>query len=316
MLAVVVSSIGLACYPTTTATAPEASPRILFYRSQPNGGSGHLFVMNPDGTDVVQLGRSGSRPDHYPSWSPDGSSIVFESYRQGGWRIWIMDADGTNAHRVMTGRSGTGTYEFDPSFSSDGRRILFVSGRDIFSVGIDGRNLEQLTRTPDVFEFGPRESPDGQRLLFVARGDDGTDIVVANRDGSDRRNISNHRSRSYAPVWSPDRSQIAFYSDRTGSFEPFLMNADGSQQRPLLSPEQIARAGFGDVEFIDPWDNDWGATTQYTSSFSCDGSKILFSREIDRNRELFIARTDGSGLTRLTTNRLLDGFPAWGPCVS
>jgi Tol biopolymer transport system component len=59
--------------------------------------------MNADGTNVQQLTDN----DHYdenPVWSPDGTRIAFESDRDGGWEIFVMNADGTNV--VTTNQRG------------------------------------------------------------------------------------------------------------------------------------------------------------------------------------------------------------------
>jgi len=287
------------------------NPQILFYRSKPSGADGNLFSMDENGENQKQIGQSGSRPDHYPNWSPDGKSIVFESYRQGGWRIWIMNSDGKNARRLLSGRSGTGSYEFDPSFTSDGKSVLFMSGGDIFQVDVDGTNLTQITKTPDTFEFSPHQSPDGKTIVFCAGGANEFGIFTVDSDGSNRKDISKHSSINYAPTWSPDGSKIAFYSDRNGSFEIYLMDSDGKNQMSLLNSRQIENASFEKTKFIHAFDNDWGSMTQYKASFSPGGSRIAFSRNADGNREIFIVDTTGENLKRLTNNKLHDGFPMW-----
>ncbi len=283
--------------------------QILFFRSL-RQGSGDLYLMDELGENVRKIGQSGSRPDHYPNWSPDGQYITFESYRRGGWRIWIMKADGSEARKILDGRRGTSSYEFDPSFSSDGKRIFFASNGDIFSVKKDGSDLQQITKTPNVFEYCPYQSPDGQKMLFVSRGQ----IHVMNMDGSNRINLTkNEEIIDYAPVWSPDGQKILYYSTISGSFELHIMNADGSNKQFLLNKEEMKKQGFSKTAFVDAWDNNWGATEQYKASFSPNGQKIAFSRNVSGNREIFITNINGSGIKRLTNNKFHDGFPIWRP---
>lgn len=289
--------------------------RLVFYRSQPSGANGDLYVMDSDGGNQVRIGGSGSRPDHYPNWSPDGRTLVFTSYRQGGWRIWTMERDGSRARRIVPGGMGTSSYEYDPSFSSDGRSVLYVSGGNIHRIGLDGQGRKQITRTPDTFEFSPQESPDGSAIAFTTSEQGKTRIVRAAPDGSQRMVLTDDSSISYAPVWSRDGKRILFYSDRDGSFELYLMQPDGSNQRPLLTPQQRAAAGFTRAPFVDAFDDDWGAVVQYKASFSCDDARIAFSREVDGNREIYTVAADGSDLRRITRNRLHDGFPMWSPCA-
>ena len=49
-----------------------------------------------------------------------------------------------------------------------------------------------------------------------------------------------HSYNNAAPTWSPDGSQIAFLTDRTGQWEIWVMNRDGSNQRLLVPPEVLA----------------------------------------------------------------------------
>lgn len=282
---------------------------ILFFRKQ-RQSSGELFLMDANGSNTRQIGQSGSRADHYPNWSPDGEWITFESYRAGGWRVWIMKADGTQARKLLKGRHGISTYEFDPSFSADGEQVIFTSNGDIFSVNLDGTNLKNLTKTPNTYEYSPYQSPDGSKLLYVSKGE----IYVMNLQTKRKVNISNSENTiEYAPFWSPDGEQILYYSDRSGSFELYLMNVDGSESRFLLDRAEMKEHNFQKTAFVDAWDNNWGATEQYKASFSPDGSKIVFSRNVGGNREIFIAGVDGKGISRITRNNAHDGFPMWRP---
>jgi uncharacterized protein YraI len=105
-----------------------------------------------------------------------------------------------------------------------------------------------LTGDPD--DHTPVFSPDGSRLAVAYRQHDHWDIHVMNADGSGRVRLTEtplrviveqelngqepHAWNNVAPVWSPDGSQIAFLTDRTGRWEIWVMAADGSNQRPLF----------------------------------------------------------------------------------
>jgi len=66
-----------------------------------NGYDPEICVMNTDGTGQVKLTENGFR-DINPRWSPDGTQIVFESYRDGNAEIYVMNADGRNQHRLTS----------------------------------------------------------------------------------------------------------------------------------------------------------------------------------------------------------------------
>ena len=60
-----------------------------------------------------------------PAWAPDGKSLVFQSYRDGGWHLWTIQADGTNLKQITFGIYD----DREPSYSPDGQRIVFSSDR-------------------------------------------------------------------------------------------------------------------------------------------------------------------------------------------
>mgnify|MGYP002062884740 CR=1 FL=1 len=80
------------------------------------GENGHIFVMNDDGTNVVQLTDAASLEDG-AQISPDGTRIAFVSKRTGGYRIWVMNADGSGMVPIATniGRDN------EPALLMDGR---------------------------------------------------------------------------------------------------------------------------------------------------------------------------------------------------
>jgi Tol biopolymer transport system component len=55
--------------------------------------------MNADGSDLQRLLNSPAK-DLWPSWSPDGAQIAFQSDRDGDWEIYVMDADGSNQQQL------------------------------------------------------------------------------------------------------------------------------------------------------------------------------------------------------------------------
>ena len=81
--------------------------------------------MNVDGTNQTKFSENTSS-DFYPSWSPDGSKIVFTSDRDGTWQIFVMDPDWTNLTKI----SNNNSTDYSPFWSPDGSKIVFVSDRD------------------------------------------------------------------------------------------------------------------------------------------------------------------------------------------
>ena len=177
-----------------------------------------------------------------PSWSPDGRTIVFVSWRDGNGEVYAMDADSSSPRNLTQDPAK----DVRPVWSPDGRRIAFVSGRDrqseIYVMNADGSGKRNLTRNRAKDDL-PTWSPDGRRIAFVRatrskRGPLGVirfwgyELYVVNADGSGLRRLPlDPRSKSYSLlhplVWSPD--------GRTIHSGPHLIRTDGRASRRLRS---------------------------------------------------------------------------------
>ncbi len=293
----------------------ETKDQIVFFRSNAEGSKGHLFIMNADGSDQKQLGQSGSRPDHYPNWSPNGKQVTFESYRRGGWRIWIMDRDGSNARRLIPGGGGIQSYEFDPTFNASGEKVIYhgdvSKGSDLFQVDVASGLVDNLTRTDDLSEFAPDVSIRDD--IVFTEADSGV-LRIAKIDGKTgtRVRLTSGEFKDFAPTWSTDGAKILFYSDREGGFELFLMNADGSNPYRLITDAKLKEHGIKKGNFL-PLDQGWNSCLQYRASFSSDDQWIAFSANTGESREIFKVKIKERIIKRLTNNKLHDGFPMFSP---
>ncbi|MEA2273295.1 MAG: large repetitive protein [Solirubrobacteraceae bacterium] len=235
-----------------SAWSPDGT-RIAF-RSQRDGRY-EVYVMNGDGSAQTRLTTTAQDPSatttrqsSMPSWSPDGSRLLFRSNRDGDYDVWVMDSDGTNVSQVLND-PGDERY---PGFSPDCSKIVVRSDRDgdteIYVMNTDGTNLVQLTFN-DIFDSAPAWSPDGTQIAFersLATSQDGItpnregngpgyatdEIWVMNADGSNQRQLTNNSAHDEGPAWSPDGTQIAFTSERDAdNSEIYVMNADGTNQQ-------------------------------------------------------------------------------------
>ncbi|MFF4350157.1 amidohydrolase family protein [Streptomyces sp. NPDC001530] len=157
------------------------------------GGGFHVWTMRPDGSDVRQR-TDGPWDDRGPAWSPDGTRIAFASERGGDpvagspYRIHVLDLGSGELTRVtgLSGQDGPlqdGSWEdFDPTWSPDGRRILFVRAKAVTTPsgpGVEARTLAAVpadgagpvavehTETEAAQVMTPSLAPDGRRLAYL-----------------------------------------------------------------------------------------------------------------------------------------------------
>jgi Tol biopolymer transport system component len=180
-----------------------------------NKVTSNLATITPEGTDFKLL-TEGDRNDAFPSWSSDGSRIVFRANDEHGKGLRIVDVK-SGTITVLT--SGNQTDNF-PSWSPASDEITFTSNRDgdyeIYAIHADGTALKRITHIPGN-DAHSTWSPDGQWIAF-ATGRDGFrdemplhphnpqsygEIAVIRPDGTDLRVLTENPWEDATPRWAP-----------------------------------------------------------------------------------------------------------------
>lgn len=220
---------------------------------------GTIGVLPSEGGKVKLL-TDGMGDERQPSWSPDGSKIVFHSYRDGTYHIWSINKDGSDLKQLTFGIYD----EREPYMSSDGTRIVFSSDRggnyDIWELNLTTKALKQLTKDP-ANDYHPTYSSDGKKVVFVSERQT-KGVYILDESGKEELAVANARSNS--PAFSSDGKRIVFNST-TGSKSDLVLATLGSKEIVTLS------AANADVF---PFRPSWSSTNEilYTS----DG-KIMMS---------------------------------------
>ena len=129
------------------------------------------------------------------------------------------------------------------------------------------------------------KAPETTKIVFRSMRDGNFEIYSMNPDGSDQKNLTQHRANDYAPVWSPTGEQILFTSDRDGIPDLYLMDADGTNVRQVFK-KLIGR------EF---------------PTWSPDGKALAYHRF--HTFSIYTASIDGKN-----EEKLADGlWPKWSP---
>jgi Tol biopolymer transport system component len=215
-----------------------------------NGDHSSLSLMDADGGHPRRIVDEKAGMAFAASWSPDGQWIVFGFgiFFENGTkpaRIMIVRADGSERRELTDGSVNSGF----PSFSPDGKQIVYrvvgehEQGLRVLSLG-DGAT-RPLTTDHDNF---PAWSPTGSAIEFTRAIDGAYDIFSVRPDGTGLKRLTTAPGNDAHGVWSPDGKHIVFTSARLGfrdesplydppEFQPygelFIMNADGSKQRPI-----------------------------------------------------------------------------------
>jgi TolB protein len=187
------------------ALAPQWSPKddwIAFGRGlyfPPRGRPARVMLMHPDGSELHELTKTEGNSG-FPSWSPDGKRIVYRFWSESEYGLRIMNLDDGSTTQLTTG------FDNFPAWSPKGDLIAFTrfseDDYDIYTIRPDGTDLKRLTATPgnDAHEIW---SPDGKHILFSS---------------------ARFGFKDEAPLYDDIPQPYA---------ELFVMNADGSGQRPL-----------------------------------------------------------------------------------
>lgn len=223
--------------------------------------------------------------------------IAFEHIGESGAaQIYAMTALGTKRRLLTRNRKTSST---SPSYSPDGRRIVFVSSykqSDLWLMRSSGSHTRQLTRTAGTVETDPAWSPDGKEIVFaVTRPASAEGIWTIGVDGRHRHQLTNGSDAD--PSWSPDGTEIAFdrYDATTQIFSVVTVPAGGGTPTDLSSDP-----GISDLQ----------------PAWSPDGSRILFTsdRPDTFRLDLWVMDPDGSDVRQVTDTQDLDEHdPVWSP---
>lgn len=273
-----------------------------------------------------------------PAVSSSGGQgqIAFISTREGGHKLFVMNAHGSSVRRVVDMDAAA------PAWSPDGKRILFSSGEGeevhLYTIDASGGGLRQIT-SGQTYNYGASWSPDGTRIVFASRTKGKPfSLYIANADGSMKRRLTKNPKGDYSPAWSPDGKRIAFERSTGGNRHIAVVSTDGTNlvaltpkdglaEAPAWSPEG-ARLTFRryreDGREICIMNADGTGLTialrtpgpygGMDPAWSPDGTHLVVDAIIQGGvNSLYTMRTDGSELTRLSTTRFIDSSPAWAP---
>jgi len=243
--------------------------KLVFQRKSPDGGCDQIYTLDLASGDTTRVSAGGRTTCGY--FYPGNDRIVYASTHLAGdecpadpdftrgyvWPIYssydlfVSDADGGNLQR-LTDVEG---YDAEATISPRGDRMIFTSTRDgdleLYTMALDGTDVRRVTDRLG-YDGGAFFSPDGTRIVWRAQypetpeeqadyrallADDLVrpsvlEIWVANADGSDAHQVTNHGVADFAPYFHPSGEKILFSSnmdDPSGrDFDIYMIGVDGS----------------------------------------------------------------------------------------
>jgi len=212
-------------------------------------------------------------------FSPDARRVIFQAYPKGQSQYQMytieLNPDGTaitGSFRMVSPGGGACTCGY---FKPDGSKIIFASSY----LNPDLPNPNEYHRK-------------GSSYVWPMPG--GTDIIEANLDGSNPRQLTTQVGYDAECGYSPSGESIVFSSDRDGDPDLYIMRADGTEVRQLTN-----KPGYDGGPFFSP-----------------DGQRVIFraDRLKNDNLQLFVINTDGTGERQLTRHtNVVNWAPFWHP---
>ncbi len=214
-----------------------------------------VAIMDADGSDLQLIADDVGLCQSDPSFTPDGTRIVFEHFDwmgTGADEVWSMKPDGSDKRLV------TGDGAIDPNVSPDGRQLSFKgAGGALFVQRMDGSGLVQVSPSVSV-AYKSDWAPNGRRLVFGDASEPGpgdpVNIVTVRPDGTDLRYLTHYAGPSRANVggYSPDGRWIVFRLETDGLVGLYRMRPDGTDLHRIL---------WASPTFV-PRHIDWGPATR------------------------------------------------------
>lgn len=306
---------------TITVTAAQSVPMVAYMDASiviiptcgKTTGVCHNIYTFPlsDPTNLTRITVNSPAENWSPAISPDRTLIAYTANIPGGtcggcgyYAIYYIKADGTGTQTPITnGYTGTAAGEsYDPDWSADGTKISFAyidwtqpAGGATTGIGIWDKTTNTTTLLPateevhmgkSFFLLGHTRFLSDGRVLYASARSGNDQVYVASADGKTITNLSNSSSNDGNGSPSPDGTEIAFDSDRSGVRAIYTMSITGGNVK------QVSFPSTGDPANVFHSQPAW----------TPDGTEIIFT--LGNGNGLDTVKSDGSnGEVPLLPNR-------------
>lgn len=205
--------------------------------------------------------------------------------------VWVMDADGENAHALTNDKNLVAT----PCWGANATEVYYTSYKDynpdLCGIYLQGGSSWFISRFAGL-NVSPSWSQTRQQIALTLGKDGNSEVYVMNREGKSLKRLTFGRAIDSSPCWSPSGGDLVFTSDETGSPQIYIMDAEGGNRR---------RISYVGSNYCD------------AATWSPKGDKIAFTARVDGRFDIFVVEVDGSNPKRLTYGPDNNEDPCWAP---
>lgn len=300
--------------------AQDYKGKIIFTSNANNTNNKELelYMVSADGQGIKQLtfDAVSNRENGKGKLSPNGKYVTFHTYKYGGYKIALANADFKSQRQLSKGPN----YAWGASWSPDSKHIVYATidtkrapyfegNVEIFKMDIDGSTLVNLSRS-DAEDYAPSWSPDGTKVLFYSNRDGNYEIYSMDSDGNNPVNLTNTPDvDEFAPSWSPEGNKVAYHSmsknDNEQYIDTCIMASNGKGQTNLTNNAPAKR------NLYRPYFEGAAPTYAFETCWSPDGKEVAYASRRTGNFEIFIVTVDGGEIRQLTDNGGLNMYPFW-----
>lgn len=261
----------------------------IAYVSTGGGRFKEIYIAHLDGSEKIKV-TNNRTINLSPSWTPDGRSILFTSFKDGNPSLYLFNFF-TGKNRKFSSRSGL---NLGGKWSPVGRFVAISLERggntDIYLLDQTGKRVRRLTYGSAI-DVSPTWSPDGKRLAFVSNRSGSPQIYILDLASGNTRRLTHTGGYNTSPDWSPRKDKIVYTGRANGRFNLFSIGVEDKE------PQQLT---------FDSRDNE-------EASWSPDGRYLVFTSNRSGRYQLYIMRANGENQLRLTASGGDDTNPSWSP---
>ena len=335
----------------TDASGVEDSPTISpdgksFAYASATRGSWDIYTQRVGGRNPVLVAGDPAHNEVWPAFSPDGAQIAF-NHSGGSGGIFIVGATGESVRRLTDFGANPAWAPDGKRIVFSAEEVASVYSRNgtstLWVVDLNGGAPQKVD---DGDAIQPAWSPSGQRIAFWQNVDGQRDLATIPAGGGPHVAVTTDAAADWAPVWSPDGRYLYFASDRGGSMgiwrvginegsglatdtpEPVAVGVDVSMALPHLTADGASVVFRSMVASVNPAAIAFDPATERAGNVtllqrrtgilkphdvSADGKWIALGNLGERQEDLFLMRSDGSELLRITDDTARDRFPWFTP---